>query len=202
MWIAARAGRFYQAQQSINNRARRLFTYDATRPVHFTAPINAFSVSSGGQQQRSTPLFGSGASMSISTGQPVIGAPLTRSVLTLFVDDDRREKDFCLCRLRAGRGEFERARFIDAIRCFCWRRSRSASAQRLVIPAAARTMRVDRLRGPFRARLLLGHTFWRRLNVGAMSANAITNGAAFPSMGEIIGSLSGGRSSEVRLVHR
>jgi hypothetical protein len=119
MWIAARAGRFYQAQQSINNRARRLFTYDATRPVHFTAPINAFSVSSGGQQQRSTPLFGSGASMSISTGQPVIGALLSRSVLT----------------------------------------------QRLVIPAATRAVPVDRLRGPFRARLLLGQTFWRRLNV-------------------------------------
>ena len=39
------------------------------------------------------------------------------------------------------------------------------SAQRLVIPAAARTVPVDRFRGPFRARLLLGHTFWRRLNV-------------------------------------
>jgi hypothetical protein len=28
-------------------------TCDATRPVHFTAPINAFSASSDGQQQRS-----------------------------------------------------------------------------------------------------------------------------------------------------
>jgi hypothetical protein len=36
----------------------------------------------------------------------------------------------------------------------------------LVIPAAARTVPVDRLHGPFRACLLLGHTFWRRLNGG------------------------------------
>jgi hypothetical protein len=36
----------------------------------------------------------------------------------------------------------------------------------LVIPAAVRTVPVDRFRGPFRARLLLGHTLWRRLNVG------------------------------------
>jgi hypothetical protein len=43
-------------------------------------------------------------------------------------------------------------------------RRKVAAAQRLVIPAA--TVRIDRLRGPFRARLLLGHTFWRRLNVG------------------------------------
>src|SRR4029450_10241975 len=54
-------------------------------PVHFSAPINAFTASSDGQQQRSTPLFGSGASMSISTGQPVIGALLSRSVLTLLL---------------------------------------------------------------------------------------------------------------------
>src|SRR4029450_13662436 len=53
-------------------------------PVHFTAPINAFTASSGGQQQRSTPLFGSGASMSISTGQPLIGAPLRSPLLTLL----------------------------------------------------------------------------------------------------------------------
>src|SRR5262249_43447613 len=51
----------------------------------FTAPINAFTASSDGQQQRSTPLFGSGNwSMSISTGQPVIGAPMNRLALTLL----------------------------------------------------------------------------------------------------------------------
>jgi hypothetical protein len=52
--------------------------------VHFTAPINAFSASSDGQQQRSTPLFGSGIwSISISTGQPVIGVPTNRLLPTL-----------------------------------------------------------------------------------------------------------------------
>jgi hypothetical protein len=78
------------------------------------------------------------------------------------IDDHRRGKDLGLCRPRARGGEDERARLSDAIR----RCSRGASAQRLVIPAAARTVRVDRLRGPFRARLLLGHTLCRRLNVG------------------------------------
>jgi hypothetical protein len=82
-----------------------------------------------------------------------------------IIDDDRREKDFGLCRLRARRGD-ERERLSGAIRCICRRRSRTAAAQRLVIPAAARTVPVDRLRGPSRARLLLGHTFWQRLNVG------------------------------------
>ena len=55
--------------------------------IHFTAPINAFSASSDGQQQRSAPLFGSGAwlSMSISTGQSVNGTPMNRSVLTLLL---------------------------------------------------------------------------------------------------------------------
>jgi hypothetical protein len=54
--------------------------------IHFSAPINAFSESSDGQQQRSTPLlFGSAASMSISKGQPVIGAPMNRSALTLLL---------------------------------------------------------------------------------------------------------------------
>jgi len=50
--------------------------------VHFTAIINALSASSDGQQQTSTPLFGFGASasMSISNGQPVIGAPVIKSV--------------------------------------------------------------------------------------------------------------------------
>jgi hypothetical protein len=53
------------------------------RRVYFTAPINALSASSDGQQQPSTPLFGFGAwpSTSISTGQPVIGAPINKSVL-------------------------------------------------------------------------------------------------------------------------
>jgi hypothetical protein len=53
------------------------------RRVYFTAPINALSASSDGQQQPSTPLSGLGAwpSMSISTGQPVIGAPVNKSVL-------------------------------------------------------------------------------------------------------------------------
>jgi hypothetical protein len=82
------------ATKAFNNRARRLFTYDTTRPVHFTAPINAFSVSSDGQQQPSTPLFGSGAwplmptraSTPISTRQPVIGAPLNRSVSLKIID--------------------------------------------------------------------------------------------------------------------
>jgi hypothetical protein len=37
----------------------------------------------------------------------------------------------------------------------------------LVIPTAARTVQIDRLCGPFRARLLLGHTFWRRPNLGS-----------------------------------
>jgi hypothetical protein len=75
----------YPATKAFNNRARRLFTCDATRPVHFTAPINDFNASSVGQQQRSTPLFGSGTSMSISTGQPVIGALSNKSVLTLLL---------------------------------------------------------------------------------------------------------------------
>ena len=72
--------------------------------VHFTAPINAFSASSDGRQQRSAPLFGSGAwpSMTISSGQPVIGAPVNKSVLVdvpvkiytrAVLDDDRRVKD-------------------------------------------------------------------------------------------------------------
>src|SRR6476620_9554998 len=61
--------------------------------VHFTAPINAFSASSDGQQQRSTPLFGSGiSSISISTGQLVIGAPMNRTLpmLSLTVTDGKK----------------------------------------------------------------------------------------------------------------
>src|SRR5262245_38555077 len=56
---------------------------DANRLVYLTAPINALSASSDGQQQPSTPLLGFGAwpSMSISTGQPVIGAPVNKLVL-------------------------------------------------------------------------------------------------------------------------
>ena len=56
---------------------------DANRRVYFTAPINALSASSDGQQQPSTPLLGFGAwpSTSISTGQPVIGAPVNKLVL-------------------------------------------------------------------------------------------------------------------------
>ncbi|HVI16689.1 MAG TPA: hypothetical protein VM822_27985 [Pseudolabrys sp.] len=51
--------------------------------AYFTASTNALSVSSDGQQQPSTPLFGFGASSStlISSGQPVIGAPANNSVL-------------------------------------------------------------------------------------------------------------------------
>ena len=51
--------------------------------AHLTASTNALSASSDGQQQPSTPLFGFGAwpSTSISTGQPVIGAPVNKSVL-------------------------------------------------------------------------------------------------------------------------
>jgi hypothetical protein len=58
---------------------RMLFCFEG----YFTAPINALSASSDGQQQPSTPLFGFGASLStsISTGQPVIGAPVKKSVL-------------------------------------------------------------------------------------------------------------------------
>jgi len=82
------------------------------------------------------------------------------------LDDHRREKDFGLCRLRARRRRVQRERLSGAIRCICSRCSRTAAAQRLVIPTAARTVQIDRLRGPFRARLLLGHTFRRRLNVG------------------------------------
>jgi hypothetical protein len=50
--------------------------------IHFTAVINALSASSDGQQQPSTPSFGFGASssMSMSNGQPVIGAPVNKSV--------------------------------------------------------------------------------------------------------------------------
>jgi len=50
--------------------------------VHFTAIINALSASSDGQQQTSTPLFGFGASssMSMSNGQPVIGAPVNKLI--------------------------------------------------------------------------------------------------------------------------
>jgi len=62
------------------------------RRLHFTAPINAFSASSDGQQQPSTPLFGSGAwwpSMSISTRQPVIGALLNRSVSLTIIDGEK-----------------------------------------------------------------------------------------------------------------
>jgi hypothetical protein len=53
------------------------------RRVYFTAPINALSASSDGQQQPSTPLLGFGASSStsISSGQPVIGVPVNKSVL-------------------------------------------------------------------------------------------------------------------------
>jgi len=56
---------------------------DANRRVYLTAPINALSASSDGQQQPSTPLLGFGAwpSTSISTGQPVIGAPVNKLVL-------------------------------------------------------------------------------------------------------------------------
>ena len=111
-------------------------------------PINAFNSSSDGQQQLSTPLFGSGA-VAIDVNQhPPAGH--RRAVEQI---DHRRGKDLGLCRPRARGGEDERARLSDAIR----RCSRGASAQRLVIPAAARTVRVDRLRGPLRARLLLGH---------------------------------------------
>src|SRR5262249_22148476 len=50
--------------------------------VHSTAIINALSASSDGQQQTSTPLFGFGASssMSMSNGQPVIGAPVNKLI--------------------------------------------------------------------------------------------------------------------------
>jgi hypothetical protein len=53
--------------------------------VHFTAVISALSVSSDGQQQPSTPLFGfdAASSMSMSSGQPVIGAPVNNSVSVL-----------------------------------------------------------------------------------------------------------------------
>jgi hypothetical protein len=53
------------------------------RRVYFTAPINALSVSDDGRQQSSTWLLGFGAwlSTSISTGQPVIGVPVNKSVL-------------------------------------------------------------------------------------------------------------------------
>src|SRR5262245_37438701 len=84
----------------------------------------------------------------------------TRAVL----DDDRWEKDFGLCRLRQ-RG-VQRERLSGAIRRVCRRCSRTAAAQRLVIPTAARTVQIDWLCRPFGARLLFGHTFWRRLNVG------------------------------------
>jgi len=90
--------------------------------VHFTAPINAFSASSDGQQQRSTPLFGSGiSSMLISTGQLVIGAPMSRSLpmLSLTVTDGK--KDLGLCRLRAKR--VGRECLSGAIRRVCSRHS-------------------------------------------------------------------------------
>jgi len=58
---------------------------------YFTASINAFNVSSDGQQQPSTPLFGSGTwwpSMSISTRQPVIGATLNRSASLTIIEGE------------------------------------------------------------------------------------------------------------------
>src|SRR5262245_38035663 len=70
---------------------------DAQPRVYFTAPINALSASRDGRQQPSTRLLGFGAwpSTSISTGQPVIAAPVNKSglvdvpvkksVLTLFL---------------------------------------------------------------------------------------------------------------------
>jgi|SRR5262245_4799903 len=97
------------------------------------------------------------------------------------IDRYRRQKDFGLCRLRARRGQVERMRLRGAIRYICRRRSRTAARQGLVIPTAARTVRIDRLRRPFRPRLLLGHTFWRRLNVGR-DERKITSGATLPSM--------------------
>lgn len=52
------------------------------RRVYFTAPINALSASDDGRQQPSTRLgFGAWLSTSISTGQPVIGVPVNKSVL-------------------------------------------------------------------------------------------------------------------------
>src|SRR5262249_11874 len=62
----------FDLAQKIGNRAS----------VHFTAVINALNASNDGQQQPSTPLFGFGASssMSNSNGQPVIGAPVNKWV--------------------------------------------------------------------------------------------------------------------------
>src|SRR5262245_28011102 len=77
------------------------------RGFHFSAFINAFTASSDGQQQPSTPLFGSGAwplmptrsSMPISTRQPVIGAPFNKS-MSLTVIDGKKTSVFVAC----GRG--------------------------------------------------------------------------------------------------
>ena len=79
----------------------------ATRPVHFTAPINAFNASSDGQQQRSTPLFGSAlAAIDVDQHRPAGHWRAVEQIGThAVIDDDRREKDLGLCRLRARRGE-------------------------------------------------------------------------------------------------
>src|SRR5215472_8025821 len=57
------------------------------RRVYFTASTSALSASRDGRQQPSTPLlrFGAWPSTSISTGQLVIGTPVKKSVLTLFL---------------------------------------------------------------------------------------------------------------------
>ena len=64
---------------------------------YFSAPINAFTASSDGQQQPSTPLFGSGAwplmpirsLMPISTRQPVIGAASNKSMSLTIIDREK-----------------------------------------------------------------------------------------------------------------
>src|SRR6516162_11877989 len=64
--------------------------------AYFTASTNALSVSSDGQQQPSTPLFGFGASSStlISSGQPVIGAPANTSRHAGRHQEQRRHRCF------------------------------------------------------------------------------------------------------------
>ena len=71
--------------------------------LHFTAPINAFSVSIDGQQQRSTPLFGSGAwAIDVNQHRPAGHWHADEQIGFVVIDDDRWGKDFGLCRLRRG----------------------------------------------------------------------------------------------------
>jgi hypothetical protein len=89
----AREEEAYGMPRPLTQRARHKCLPDG----YFSAPINAFTASNDGQQQPSTPLFGSGAwplmpirsLMPISTRQPVIGAAPNKSMSLTIIDREK-----------------------------------------------------------------------------------------------------------------